>query len=71
MIQAGSQAEIRCIVDAGHEAFYSPCTILNISPKTVEIKYCAKVNFVGDRAELVIKRDIIARNKIVSIRELF
>lgn len=71
MIQIGSQAEVRCVIDNGHEAFYSPCTILNISPKTIEVKYCSKVNFKGDLVEPVIKRDIIARNKIVSIRELF
>ncbi len=71
MIQVGSNAEIKCIVNSDHFAFYLPCTILNISPKTIEVEYCSKVNFVGDKAEPIIKRDIVARNKIISIRELF
>ena len=71
MIQVGSSVELQCFVDGNHQAFYSPCEILNISPKTVEVKYTSKVNFGHDKIEPVIKRDIISRNKIIFIRELF
>jgi len=69
MLQVGSRAILRCKTPEGHEALYDTCEIVNMSSKTIEVKYCAKVSFEGDRAVPVIRRDVINKSKIVYLQE--
>jgi hypothetical protein len=70
MIQAGSRAEIIWETGEGHLASCSICEIVNISSKTVEIKYCSKVAFEGDKVSPIMKREIITANKVRRLKEL-
>jgi len=69
MIQVGSRVELRCVTNDNHEAIYSTCEIVAMSPKTIEVKYCSKVTQEGDKSFPVFKRDLISRDKIKYLSE--
>jgi hypothetical protein len=70
MIKIGSRAELRCVTTEGHEAIYSPCEIIGMTPKVIEVKYCSKVNHDGNNMVPVFKRDLINNDRIIYLKEL-